>query len=172
MAMSGACMVFGLMRLEIQTAGTIDISDDEGGTPPPPSTSPVGPDNLETQLYRLDTQAFQNALGDSVASSSEPLSSEVAKPVLRRVRCKSSENLAALANIQTPSPKPAVVPQFSPMKTLPTREDQLNVKACQAQAKDGKTAMDWSEDQEAEMWQDYAAWCEERAKRKFDKAWT
>ena len=164
-------------------AGPIAIQDSDDELPKckkQTQAASTSPDELETQLYRMNTDVVQNCLAECCDKGMPAEPVETSKPVFRRIRAKSHSSLQALpSSSATPSPKPQVDLDISPVKTYPTREDQLNMKAWKALEKEnqgnvvapaGATSevamQDWTEEQEEEMWVHYYEWCSERLKPK------
>ena len=101
----------------------------------------VPQDCLETQVYELDTQVFQSALepldrdmpspGVTFAAQKTlimaPQDHETSQDVARDVE-PSEEKI-------TPSPKPKLLIEISPMKTSPTRDEQLGLKGAKEASK-------------------------------------
>ena len=101
----------------------------------------VPQDCLETQVYELDTQVFQSAL--------EPLDRDMPSPGVTFAAQKTlimapqdhetpqdvARDVETSEQKITPSPKPKLLIEISPMKTSPTRDEQLGLKGAKEASK-------------------------------------
>ena len=117
-------------------------SDDEPNPPPPvkpAATSTANPDALETQAFEVNTQLMQDALSgldQPVPSPPAKTFAELKTLVLSPQDTKSPVAVPAVpAETETPSPRGVVVAEITPVKTYPSRDEQLQVKNAKEEEK-------------------------------------
>ncbi|CAE6972765.1 unnamed protein product [Symbiodinium sp. CCMP2592] len=120
-------------------------SDDEPNPSPPvkpaalPATSAANPDAVETQAFEVNTQLLQDALSvldQPVPSPPAKTFAEERTLVLSPQDTKSPVAVPAPpAETETPSPRGVVVADITPVKSYPSRDDQLRVKSTNEEVK-------------------------------------
>ena len=149
--------------------GPIHI-EDSGDEEPPTKPTKAAPDEDDTQLYRLDTGAFENVLVSAAQTekfSPAPVRRLRSKQNLHGSTTRCLQALPAPEDLQTPSPKPAEPAPVTPPKQPITREDQLALKASKGQnAIFAERPGDWTDAKEEEMWNDYALFLADRDKER------